>query len=45
MFISLLHILNKIWDTETYEKEIAPIIAGIDDYEGSNQIEGKIYAY
>jgi hypothetical protein len=43
--ISLLHILNKMLDAETYEKETAPIIATIDEYEASNQIKGKIYAY
>ncbi|MDB5165023.1 MAG: hypothetical protein JWL89_649 [Candidatus Saccharibacteria bacterium] len=43
--ISLLHTLNKVWDTATYEKEIAPIAAEIDEYEGSNQIKGKLYAY
>jgi hypothetical protein len=34
-----------MWDTKTYENETAPIIAGIDEYEGSNQIKGKLYAY
>lgn len=43
--ICLLHILNKMWDTETYEKETAPIVAGLDEYEGSKQIKGKAYAY
>jgi hypothetical protein len=36
---------NKMWDTETYEKETAPIVAGLDENEGSNQIMGKLYAY
>lgn len=44
-FTSLLHTLNKAWDTATYEKETAPIVAVIDEYEGSNQSQGKIYAY
>lgn len=44
-FTSLLHTLNRSWDTESYEKETAPIVASIDEYEGSNQIKGKIYAY
>jgi len=43
--ISLLHILNEVWDAETYEKETTPIIAEIDEYDGSNQIKGKLYAY
>jgi hypothetical protein len=43
--ISLLHILNKAWDTATYAEETEPIITAIDEYEGSNQIKGKIYAY
>jgi hypothetical protein len=34
-----------VWNTATYEKETAPIVASIDEYEGSNQIKGKIYAY
>lgn len=44
-FIGLLHILNKSWDTAMYEKETAPIVASINEYESSNQIKGKIYAY
>lgn len=44
-FNSLLHTLNTVWDTAIYEKETAPIVAGIDEYENSNQIKGKIYAY
>jgi hypothetical protein len=43
--ISLLHTLKRIWDTASYEKETAPIVAGIDEYESSNQIKGKLYAY
>ena len=43
--LSILYTLNKMWDTATYEKETAPIVATIDEMEGSNQIEGKIYAY
>jgi hypothetical protein len=43
--ISLIHILNKVWDTAKHEKETAPIVATIDEKEGSNQIKGKIYAY
>lgn len=43
--LSLLYTLNKMWDTTKYEKETTPIVAGIDGYEGSNQIKGKIYAY
>ena len=43
--ISLLHILNTMWDTNKYEKETTPIVADIDEYEGSNQIKGKLYAY
>lgn len=34
-----------MWDTENYEKETAPIVDAIDEFEGSNQIKGKIYAY
>jgi hypothetical protein len=34
-----------MWDTTSYEKETAPIVAALDDYEGSNQIKGKLYAY
>jgi hypothetical protein len=34
-----------VWDTETYDKETAPIVAAIDEFEGFNQIKGKIYAY
>ena len=43
--ISLLHILNTMWDTKKYEKETVPIVAEIDEYVGSNQIKGKLYAY
>jgi hypothetical protein len=43
--ISLLHDLNKMWDSAAYEKETAPIIAERDEYEDSNQIKGKICAY
>lgn len=43
--ISLLHILNNEWDTNTYEKDTAPIVNAIDEIEGSNQIKGRIYAY
>lgn len=43
--ISLLHALNKMWDSTSYEKETAPIVAALDDFESSNQIKGKIYAY
>jgi hypothetical protein len=42
---SLLHTLDKAWDTTAYEKQTAPIVAAIDEYEDSNQIKGKIYAY
>ncbi len=44
-FTSLLHTLNKAWDTAAYEKDTAPIVAAIDESENSNQSKGKIYAY
>jgi hypothetical protein len=43
--ISLLHALNKMWDSAQYAKETAPIIAALDDNETSNQMKGNIYAY
>jgi hypothetical protein len=34
-----------MWDTKKYEEETAPIVATLDEMEGTNQIKGKIYAY
>lgn len=44
-FHNLLHALSQAWNASTYEKETAPIVATIDEYESANQIKGKIYAY
>lgn len=43
--IDLLHTLNQSWNPETHRKETAPIVKTIVEYDGSNQIKGRVYAY
>ena len=44
-FTSLLHTLKKGWDTEDFEKSIAPVLAVIGANDKDNALSGSVYNY